>query len=259
MDPYIERPEIWPDFHDSLITFIRGALQPLLRPRYAAITQDRLYVVEAGRPIRPDLSIVEAGRAGFGTQGAGPVAVANVDAPAVFDLWREELRQPFIEIVEPAAGNRIVTAMEVLSPDNKINGSGRDSYMRKREEFWESGTNLVEIDLLRQGEPTVRVAPEKLAGLRPWHYLVAVTRHWPTRQEIYASQLQKRLPKIAVPLAHDDRDVPLDLQAVLTRCWDEGPYPELLRYEGQPPGKMADEDAAWCDDQLKIAGFRAPK
>ncbi|MGH7128450.1 MAG: DUF4058 family protein, partial [Planctomycetaceae bacterium] len=52
MDPYIERPEIWPDFHDSLIAALRGALQPLLRPRYAALTQDRLYVVESERPIR---------------------------------------------------------------------------------------------------------------------------------------------------------------------------------------------------------------
>ncbi len=42
MDPYIERPEIWPDFHDRLITFLQEALQPLLRPRYVALGQDRL-------------------------------------------------------------------------------------------------------------------------------------------------------------------------------------------------------------------------
>ncbi len=58
MDPYIERPAIWPDFHDSVIAAIRGVLQPLLRPRYAAVTQDRLYVVEADRPVRPDVSVV---------------------------------------------------------------------------------------------------------------------------------------------------------------------------------------------------------
>ena len=26
MDPYVERPAIWPDFHNRLITFICGAL-----------------------------------------------------------------------------------------------------------------------------------------------------------------------------------------------------------------------------------------
>ena len=33
MDPYIERSEIWPDFHNSLVAYIREALQPQLRPR----------------------------------------------------------------------------------------------------------------------------------------------------------------------------------------------------------------------------------
>lgn len=41
MDPYLERQSIWPDIQDSLIIAIRGLLQPLLRPKYAAISQDR--------------------------------------------------------------------------------------------------------------------------------------------------------------------------------------------------------------------------
>jgi hypothetical protein len=58
MDPYVERPELWPDFRDSLIAAIRGLLQPVLRPRYAALTRDRLYVVESERAIRPDVSVI---------------------------------------------------------------------------------------------------------------------------------------------------------------------------------------------------------
>ncbi len=256
MDPYIERPEIWPDFHDSLIACIRGALQPLLRPRYAALTQDRLYVVESDRPIYPDLSVVRTSsslpRAATGT------AVLEVDGPAVFELWREEIRQPLLHIIEPAAGNRIVTAIEVLSPDNKTAGAGRVSYLAKREEFWAGGTNLVEIDLLRGGEPTVRLSAEKLASLHPWHYLVSVTRRWPSRQEVYAVPLPKRLPRVGIPLAEDDRDVPLDLQAAFTRCWDEGPYPELLRYDRAPPGRLTPEETNWCEQTLQAAGLRKP-
>lgn len=59
MDPYLERRALWPDFHDSLIAYLREALQPLLRPRYAALTQDRLFVVQHERPIRPDVSVIE--------------------------------------------------------------------------------------------------------------------------------------------------------------------------------------------------------
>src|SRR5579862_3704090 len=127
MDPYIERPEIWPDFHDSLIGAVKAALQPQLRPRYVALGQDRLYVVESDRPIYPDLSIVRTKAPMYSPAPA--VAMAETDAPAVFELWREELRQPFIEIIEPAAGNRVVTAIEVLSPDNKRPGPGRRSYL----------------------------------------------------------------------------------------------------------------------------------
>ncbi len=251
MDPYIERPEIWPDFHDSLITCIRGALQPLLKPRYVAVTADRLYVVEADRPIRPDVAVVQTSSP---ATPAGGTAVA--DKCAVFTLQREAVREPLIHILEPAAGNRIVTAIEILSPDNKAPGPGRASYLRKREEYWENSTSLVEIDLLHEGEPTVRISAEKLATLQPWRYLVAVTRSWPAQQEVYAFSLSDRLPRIAVPLAEDDKDVVLDLAVPFTRCWDEGPYPHVLFYGGPPPGKWAPEEIAWCEQRLREAGFR---
>jgi hypothetical protein len=72
---------------------------------------------------------------------------------------------------------------------------------------------------------------------------------------VYAVPLQRRLPKIAVPLAYEDQDVPLDLQAVFTRCWDEGPYPELLYYEDALPGEFTKEEQHWCRDKLAEAGF----
>jgi len=167
----------------------------------------------------------------------------------------EEIRQPLIKIVEPAAGNRLVTAIEVLSPDNKVAGAGRKKYLKKREEFWSGGANLVEIDLLRDGKPTLRISDEERSQLRPWRYLVAVTR-WPDRLEVYPIPLESRLPYLAVPLSENDADVRLDLQVVFSRCWEEGPYPELLCYEGPPPGTMTAKETAWCDDQLGSAGFR---
>ena len=91
----------------------------------------------------------------------------------------------------------------------------------------------MEIDLVREGDPTVRISKEKIEGLRPCHYLVAVTRRWPSRQEIYPVPLPHRLPRVAIPLAENDKDVTLDLQAVFARCWNEGPYPDLLRYDGR--------------------------
>lgn len=255
MDPYLERPEIWPDFHDRLTTFVCGVLQPMLRPRYVALMQDRLYVVEAERPIRPDVSVIRTSSPQAPGGGGTAIAVLDADEPAVFELWREEIRQPAIHIVEPAAGNRLVTAIEVLSPDNKIPGPGRTSYFRKREELWDGGANLVEIDLLRTGQPTVRVSDDHLESLRPWRYLVAVTRCWPSQQEVYAWPLARNLPRVAVPLADDDPDVVLDLPAAFRRCWDEGPYPELLHYDQAPPGELTEAEQQWCEQRLLGAGL----
>ncbi len=254
MDPYIERPEIWPDFQNSLIAAIRSALQPFLKPRYVAMTEDRLYVVESDRPIRPDLSLVRTSSPARPSGAA--TGVLELDSPQVFTLQRETVREPLIHIIEPAAGNRIVTAIEVLSPDNKAAGAGRASYLRKRDEFWDNGANLVEIDLLHEGQPTVRLSGEKLASLPAWHYVVAVTRCWPPRQEVYGFPLQNRLPRVGIPLSDEDADVPLDLPAVFSRCWDDGPYPYVLFYGGSPPGKWSSEEIAWCGERLREGGFR---
>jgi hypothetical protein len=239
MDPYIERPEIWADFHDRFVTFLCGALQPLLRPRYAALMKDRLYVVEADQARYPDV---------------GATAMLDVDTPTIFEIYREEIRQPFIEIVEPALGSRVVTAIEMLSPDNKNPGPGRTSYLAKRDQYEAAGASLVEIDLLRGGQPTVRLKQNELDSLEPWHYLVAVSR-WPTLHEIYPIALQRRLPKIAIPLAYGDRDVPADLQAIFARCWEEAAYPDLLHYDQPLPTPLTDEELRWCREQLAKAGF----
>jgi hypothetical protein len=35
MDPYIEQPEVWSDFHTNLVTEIQGQLNPVIHPKYA--------------------------------------------------------------------------------------------------------------------------------------------------------------------------------------------------------------------------------
>src|SRR5687767_8101879 len=128
MDPYIERPQIWPDFHDSLITNLRGLLQPLLRPKYVAVVQDRLYVAETDRAVLPDVSIVRHQNPA-GSTATAPTALAP-DPAQVFALEDEEVREPLIHIVDPKKPSRVITAIEVLSPKNKRPGPGRKSYLQ---------------------------------------------------------------------------------------------------------------------------------
>jgi hypothetical protein len=249
MDPYLERSEIWPDFHDRLITYISEALQPLLRPKYVALTQDRLFVVESDRPIRPDVSI-------FSTYPPSSSSTATQtllteSATTVIDFGRDEVRQPYLEIIVPASGNQVVTAIEVLSPDNKTYGAGLISFRTKQDELWKANTNLIEIDLLSAGSRSTRVSRERVSHEINRRYLVTVTRVFPTRCEFYGIDLPQRLPKVSIPLASGDPDVPLDLQAVFSRCYESGPYPQLLYYDGPCPSKLTEQESSLTQSVLK--------
>lgn len=94
MDPYIERPALWPDFLNSLIHYIREVLQPVLRPRYVVLGEDRTYIVEHQRPVRPDLAVV---RTNLPTeQRIGTAVLEDVDEPIVVEVVEEEIRQPYL-------------------------------------------------------------------------------------------------------------------------------------------------------------------
>ena len=84
----------------------------------------------------------------------------------------------------------------------------------------EAKANVVEIDLVLQGQPTLEYSRD---GLPEWDYAVTVQRlTHAERFEIYPATLQKRLPLASdYPRASDDRDAVLDLQGVFTRCYAE--------------------------------------
>src|SRR5688500_1363415 len=44
MDPYLENPDHWPGVHTRLIAEIQTALNRVIRPKYLATIQERVYV-----------------------------------------------------------------------------------------------------------------------------------------------------------------------------------------------------------------------
>jgi hypothetical protein len=61
MDPYIEAPNIWSDFHGDLAAEMRAELNHVLQPRYVArltphVTYEIVEIAE-GHNIRPDIGI----------------------------------------------------------------------------------------------------------------------------------------------------------------------------------------------------------
>ena len=123
MDPWLEEPGLFPSLHSALIYLILEALNAQLPDNYLATT-DRM------------------------------VAVA---ADPILEPWE----QPYLEILSND-GERLVTAIEILSPSNKKPGdNGRTSYLQKQGEFRLANVNLIEIDLLRGGIHTTAIPIER--------------------------------------------------------------------------------------------------
>ncbi|MCS6850060.1 MAG: DUF4058 family protein [Gemmataceae bacterium] len=220
MDPYLESDKLWPVFHQQLVNCLYQVLLPGLVDRYRARVVARQYVTEQ----------------------------------ALFtSVVRESHEEPYIEI-RRRTDNRLITLADVVSPANKLTAVGRQAFLERRQEARQGGANVVEIDLVLQGQPLVERSRE---GLPERDYAVTVTRaSQPERHEVYTTTLRKRLPRFRLPLAADDRDTVLDLQALVTRCYDQGGFAARIDYQRDPPVPLSDDDRRWLDDLLKQQKLR---
>jgi hypothetical protein len=255
MDPYLESPEIWPDFHHGLIEDIQGALNPRLRPKYVARVELRVYISDDDDPGRealiPDVRVELAPPRRGNGRSKNPQALAIVEPLIVPVLLDEEIKEARLEI-RNLESNSLVTIIEVLSPTNKIRGSrGRASFMAKKQEVMNSEVNWVEIDLLRGGVPSVTHPP-----LVPSDYRVLVSRvgqrnkarYWPIG-------VQQTLPVVGIPLSRGDADVPLDLGQVFNSIYERKAYDLSLDYLQPPVPPLRAEDATWAKKLLREQGY----
>ena len=220
MDPYLEDESLWPVFHHQLVMCLYQILLPMLVDRYRARVCQRCYVTEQ----------------------------------ALFtSVLRQEHHEDFIEIRQRSDG-RLITLVDVVSPTNKLSSAGRTAYLAKRCEGKSANANLVELDLVLQGQPTLEYSRD---GLPDWDYAVTVTRSTQSeRYEIYTATLQKRLPRFRLPLAADDRDTVLDLHTAFTRCYDQGGFQMKIDYQKDPATPLPDSDRRWLQEWLKQQKLR---
>lgn len=248
MDPYIERPALWPDFHNDLAPTIRAQLNSLILPRYyAALTVYTVYeVISIGEPAgrfpgvsvatrRPGLGLMEPSMATL-APGAVPSRVAYAEP---LELSRVEIRL--------AGEDRVVTIIEILSPANKRHGGGYEDYLEKRQEIFRSTAHLIEIDLLRAGtrpplEDPVPTAP----------YYVTLSRA--TRRplvEVWPIQLNQLLPVIPIPLLYPDPDSSLDLGEAVATVYERAAYAYRIDYSQPPPPPVTEDEGRWVDQLLE--------
>jgi len=256
MDPYLEAH--WGDVHTSLTTYARNQLQSHLPPGLVARVEEyvNLELDEAGEQdsasYRPDVSALETS----GTESS-PAATATIEAaePLLVVRQTDPETQRWVKVIEARSG-RLITAIEFLSPHNKV-GRGRAWFLTKQRDLLAAGVNIVEIDLVRRGEFSLQVAEEQLPADYRHPYRICVVRaNRPRRSEMYPAGFREPLPTIRIPLRpQQDHDVPLNLQALIEQVYVDGAYGSI-DYSADPDPPLAEDHAAWAEELLKSAGRR---
>ncbi len=248
MDPYLESPHLWSDFHTTFLVALRKEIAQRLPARYAAHVERHVWIhepdaEERSRRVRPDVLVTEQ------TESAAPSAgVSTILAPltVLLPALRRE-GQVYLKIVD-VQENKVVTVVELLSPSNKHPGSERETYLTKRLDYLASGTNLVEIDLLRSGSPMpVAVDSEHSAD---YSVLVCRAAELPQAGK-WEFSVRDPLPRIPIPLLAEDGDVGVELQTCLDRTYDEAQYHREIDYTQPPPTPLREGDVAWAEELLR--------
>jgi hypothetical protein len=239
VDPFLEDPDIFPDFHDSFITHCRDRIQERLPPPYIAALGRRAWIEVSERFIGSDVQVVRPTNALAETEAAVAVAAPARSEPLVVHVTHDPRHEPFVEIyLGRGSERRLVTCIELLSLSNKTSGEhGRDLYLRKQGEILYGKVHLVEIDLLRGGEHTTAVPRHKLAkAAGEFEYHVSIHRFDNLEDFfVYPIRLTEPLPEIAIPLLSGDSPLLVDLQGVFQHTYDAGPYHREIDYRQDPP------------------------
>ena len=246
MDPYLEHPAYWPDFHATFLPALREQINAVLPHHYVARIEEEIVMLQPEalrRHARPDVLIDRDPLEPIGgPRGRGGGAVAQLEPETLHNVVDLE-PQTHTEIrILHLPQRDVVTVVEVLSPTNK-EGDGRGIYIEKRNRLVHSSVNLVELDLLRAGR---RIELEE--PLPAGHYYALISR--PERRpecQVYTWTVRQPLPVIPIPLKVPDPDVHVDVAAAFRTAYERGRYERLVQYEGQPPGPgLNGADVDWA-------------
>jgi hypothetical protein len=245
-DPYLEHPGLWPGFHNSFIIYLQSILADRLPEGYDADVEEEIRVVEAppveAGAYRPDVPVLRDPNA---PRRSKTGAVALLDPTAVVPIGEpmlEEVRETRIEI-HRWPDNELVTAIEVLSPWNKV-GDGFADFQRKRRAVFLTQVNWVEIDLLIGGQRPFFGAPTPDTDYR---VVIARGNNRPNA-EIYGWNVRDPLPAIPIPLKAPDEPIAVSLAEAFAMTYERSRFDKKVRRlpPGPPSALRREEDRIWA-------------
>lgn len=245
MNPYLEQPDFWSDFHNQLVASLARVLVPELLPKYRVVMDKWVYKVGGGAAIaigRPDVAVQQSRTQPSIVQSAARAAQVTIQPIQVIVPLLEEVRQAYLE-VRDSATQAVVTTIEVLSPANK-RGEGRKKYETKRQQVLESLTNWVEIDLLRDGE-ALPLGEQDFSS----HYRILVSRAnarpiADLADLLYGFNLGDRVPAFPLPLQPEDAEPIVDVQQLINDLCEQLGYDYFIDYCSTPPPPWSETDIA---------------
>jgi hypothetical protein len=246
MDPFAET--LWSAVHTQLIGLAVAQLNAVLPEDLAASPEERVEVASdewGGQSFYPDVQII----------GPDDDQVASVasdhdtksDIATVRLLVRSEPRtERYIRIVD-ASTDRLITVIEFISPGNKI-GRGLREYRDKRDILLETGVNIVEIDLVREGQWRALLHPHLCPTSHTTSYRVT-TRLARDAAAVLLTPIPLRapLPPVPIPLRESDPQVRLDLRALFEQTYSILKLSKRLDYTRPLDPPLPPEDLAWAN------------
>lgn len=134
----------------------------------------------------------------------------------------------------------MVTVVEVLSPKNKRVGEGRNKYNTKRMKVLDSLSHLVEIDLLRTGDP------QPISDIVRSDYRILVSRSSDRPEaELYPFNLRDPIPLFRLPLQPGDEEPIVNLYEILNEVYEEAALHLTIDYSQQPVPSVTGENFQW--------------
>jgi hypothetical protein len=248
MDPYLEAPAIWPDFHAKFINYWQEHIAERVPDHYEVRVAERVCIVEdwpqSKKLTGPDVTVSRTAR----RKGQPPkrgVGTATLDPVTIPMVVLDDFREGYIEILHQR-DRQLVAVLELLSPGNKEN-PGRNTYLAKRNALWYQNVHIVELDLLLKGQRLPSGAPLPQGD---YFYFVSRSDHRPDCN-VFSWGLRDPLPTLPVPLLPGDADVLCDLASVFATAFERGRYRPSLRYREAPPAKMDADTLKWLKGVLR--------
>ncbi len=252
MNPYLEHPELFPGLHHLLIGEIARFLSPQLRPKYRVAVEVRMYeTIDENSLIVGIPDVIVKSRQ---TTSNSTSNIATVTTPKPIKVTIPmplTIKEGYLQVREVGT-EELVTTIEILSPTNKRHGKGRRAYQKKREQVLASFSNLVEIDLLRQGEPMPIIGNNIESQYR---ILVCQGDRHPIA-DLYAFNLPDEIPAFPLPLRSGDSTPIIDLQNLLNQVYDAFDYDLVVNYHQEAVPALSPEDAVWVDGLLREKELR---